>query len=699
MEMSLQDFFHEFRQEILAGGVANNNFHLQEFVDFFIKDLAETGFIEDIEFCHYRAPRGMRVDGYWFDEEGVLSLFIADYESRVELHSLTQTDITTIFRRLVNFFESSGKKRLWQELEVTSPEYSLARQIEDRLGSLRKVNLFLLSERALSERVKELESKVVCDKPVFYHVWDMARLYRQYRARGRKEPLDLDFLQMFGHGLPCLRVDLQADNYRSYLAAMPGNVLAKLYGEYDSRLLEQNVRTFLQARGNVNKGIRETILNSPTMFFAYNNGITATAQEVDVDQGGESLVITRIRDLQIVNGGQTTASLFHTQRKDKASLDQVFVQMKLSVIDPEKSEEIVPKISEYANTQNPVKAADFFSNSPFHLRMEEFSRRVLAPAHSGAQRETRWFYERARGQYAEAQSKLTPAEQRKFKAIFPKNQLFTKEDLAKYENIWDEHPKHVSKGRQKNFAQYATRIGKVWDVSPEDFNEQYFKRIVARAIIFRETEPIVSAQPWYRPGGSIRSYIVYYSLACLGELALRRKKAIPFALVWSQQSVPNALREAIAVSASFINKHITQPSDNLPRDPEWFKKDICWSTLKDDISTLEAKQPESFWSLLVSREEEKEQNREAVKVQQVDDGIAAQKLVVSIPAQHWQRVMNELSSKRLLSEKEHGILAVATQLPSKIPSEKQCRILVEILEKAKNEGIVHEGSILLPLRT
>lgn len=690
MEMSLKDFFHEFRQEILAGGVANNNFHLQEFIDFFVKDLAETGFVEDVEFCHYRAPRGMRVDGYWFDDEGTLSLFIADYESRMELLSLTQTDITAIFRRLVNFFESSGKKRLWQDLEVTSPEFSLARQIEDRLNSLRKINLFLLSERALSERVKELESDEVCGKPVFYHVWDMARLYRQYSARGRKEPLDLDFLEIFGRGLPCLRVDLQADNYRSYLAAMPGNVLAKLYGEYDSRLLEQNVRTFLQARGNVNKGIRETILNSPSMFFAYNNGITATAQEVDVDQGDEGLVITRIRDLQIVNGGQTTASLFHTQRKDKASLEQVFVQMKLSVIDPEKSEEIVPKISEYANTQNPVKAADFFSNSPFHLRMEGFSRRVLAPAHSGAQRETRWFYERARGQYAEAQSKLSPAEQRKFRAIFPKNQLFTKEDLAKYENVWDEHPKHVSKGRQKNFAQYATRIGKAWDVSPEHFNEQYFKRIVARAIIFRETERIVSAQPWYRPGGSLRSYIVYYSLACLGELANRRKKAVPFVSVWNQQGVPDALRDAIAVCASFINDHIVQPSDNLPRDSEWFKKDICWSTLTGDIATLEARQSEEFWSILLSREEEKEQNREAAKTQQVDDGIAAQKLVINIPAQHWQRILAELSAKRLLSEKEQGILAIAAQLPSKIPSEKQCDILLRVLDKAKNEGIVWE---------
>jgi AIPR protein/MobA/MobL family len=203
-------------------------------------------------------------------------------------------------------------------------------------------------------------------------------------------------------------------------------------------MAKANVRTFLQARGKVNQGIRTTILTEPGMFFAYNNGITATAQSVEVEATSSGLKITRILDLQIVNGGQTTASLFHTRRKDKASLSGIFVQMKLSVIDSDESEKVVPRISEYANTQNRVNAADFFSNHPFHVRLDEFSRRIWAPAQQGAQRETKWFYERARGQYADAQAKLTPAEQKRFKAENPKPQMFTKTDLAKFENTWDE---------------------------------------------------------------------------------------------------------------------------------------------------------------------------------------------------------------------------------------------------------------------
>src|SRR3546814_9654221 len=140
------------------------------------------------------------------------------------------------------------------------------------------------------------------------------------------------------------------------------------------------------------------------------------------------LASTGVVDLQIVNGGQTTASLFHTRKRDKADLSQIFVQLKLSFIDSLQSETVVPRISEYANTQNRVNAADFFSNHPFHVRMEGFSRRIWAPAQKGAQRETKWFYERARGQYADAQSKLTPAEQRRFKAEHPKPQMFTKTD-------------------------------------------------------------------------------------------------------------------------------------------------------------------------------------------------------------------------------------------------------------------------------
>lgn len=685
MEQTVEDFFHDFRQELLAGAEANSAFQLSEFMEAVAQELMETGFVDGFEFCHYRAPRGMRVDGYWFDDEGTLNLFVADFDCRDELASLTRTDVDAAFKRLVGFFEASVEKELYRDLDVVSPEYGLSRQIADQKSFIRKVNFLLVSERALSDRLQAIETNEVAGKPATYHIWDISRLHRQRSSRGHKEVLDLDFEEMFGKGISCLPAHLGSDAYQSYLLVMPASTLADLYGLYGARLLEQNVRCFLQARGNVNKGIRTTILTEPRMFFAYNNGITATARAVETEAGPEGLCIARIQDLQIVNGGQTTASLFHTRRKDKASLDNIFVQMKLSVIDSEESETVVPRISEYANTQNRVNAADFFSNHPFHVRFEDNSRRIWAPAQEGAQRETKWFYERARGQYADAQAKLTPAEQRRFKAENPKPQMITKTDLAKFENVWDDHPRFVNLGAQKNFARYAARIGKEWKNSSDGFNERYFKRAIARALIFRATEKLVSGQPWYN--GGYRANIVAYTLASLGEVAKRKGCVIDFMKVWDRQALTPALTDAIEVTASFVNEDIIHPPQGISNISEWAKKEACWTRLQGRMDELEKALPSSFFEELVALDEARSEQKQARKTQQVDNGIDAQARVCQMPPETWGQILRFAGERGLLTPKERGIVEYATHIPRKIPSEKQSVILLDVLEKAREEGL------------
>lgn len=685
MELTAEEFFHDFRQELMAGAEANSAFQLAEFMEAIANELIETGFIEGYEFCHYRAQRGMRVDGHWFSDEDTLDLFVADFESRGELASLTQTDTSSIFKRITNFFEASRNKELYRELEETSPEYGLARQISDRRNQIRRVNFYLVSERILSERLQTVEDNEVGGIPATYHIWDISRLQRQRSSRGHKEALDLDLVEVFGEGIPCLRAHLRSDAYPSYLVVMPGQILSELYGKYGARLLEQNVRSFLQARGKVNKGIRATILNEPDMFFAYNNGITATAQEIEVQTTASGLEISRIKDLQIVNGGQTTASLFHTARRDKASLDGVFVQMKLSVVDSADSETVVPRISEYANTQNRVNAADFFSNHPFHIRIEEFSRRIWAPAQQGAQRETKWFYERARGQYADAQSKLTQGETRRFKAEYPKPQMFTKTDLAKFENVWDEHPRWVNLGAQKNFARYAARIGKEWGKSTEAFNEFYYRRAIARAIVFRRTEKMVSDQPWYN--GGYRANIVAYAIAAIGECSKRKNMSVDCGRIWNDQALPKSLMEALTIAAKFVNDDISAPPDGISNISEWCKKEGCWQRTLAKIPQLEKQLPEKFWKELVSVEQEMQEQKSAKKTQKIDDGIEAQKKVFEIASETWNQILVEGERKQVFSPKEISILNIAKKIPSKIPTEKQSSVLLEILEKAKLEGI------------
>ncbi|MCH4296331.1 AIPR family protein [Shewanella sp. 3B26] len=680
-----EEFFHNFRQELLAGAEINGRFQLDEFMESVADELIEIGVCEGFEQCHFRTPRGMRVDGYWFNDEGVLDLFVADFDSRTELISLSKTELEAVFKRVVKFFEASVCKNLAADLEVTSPEYGLARQIEDRKSGVRQINLILFSERALSERIQTLPDAELAGIAATYHIWDISRLHRLRSSRNHKESLDLDLVSMFGSGIGCLPAHLGVETYQSYLMAMPGNMLATLYERFGARLLEQNVRTFLQARGNVNKGIRATILGEPTMFFAYNNGITATAQSVETERTECGLIITRISDLQIVNGGQTTASLFHTRKRDKADLSEIYVQMKLSVIDSLQSEKVVPKISEYANTQNRVNAADFFSNHPFHVRMEEFSRRIWAPTQKGATRETRWFYERARGQYADAQSKLTPTELRRFKAEHPKQQMFTKTDLAKFDNVWDDHPKWVNLGSQKNFARYAARIGSEWEKSSDRFSEFYFKRAVARSLIFRTTERVISSQPWYN--GGYRANIVIYTLATLAEIAKNRKQSVDFLKIWNAQKVDSILVEAIAVISKTVCDDIMRPPSGISNISEWCKKEACWIRIQARAEAIGTHLSEDFYSQLVSLDDEQEAVRSARLTQKIDNGIEAQRRVLSVSAEDWGKILQRLTEREEISSKEVGVLKVAMQMPYKVPTEKQSFVLLDILEKGKVEGI------------
>jgi len=684
MEQTVEDFFHDFRQELLAEADANDSQQLESFMGAISNELIETGFVEGYEYCHFRAQRGLRVDGYWFGDEGSLDIFVADFESRRELETLTRTDVDATFKRAINFVETSISGKL--NPDVTTPEYGLVRQLLDRRGEIRQLNFFLVSERVLSDRFQAYSDSEVNSIRSTFHIWDVARLQRQRSSRGHKEPLDIDFVELFGDGIHCLPANLGSDTYLSYLIVMPAPVLTALYDRYSARLLEQNVRTFLQVRAQVNKGIRKTILDEPQMFFAYNNGITATAQNVETRMSDSGLQIVRLTDLQIVNGGQTTASLFHTQRKDKADISGISVQMKLSVIDSAESEMVVPRISEYANTQNRVNAADFFSNHPYHVRMAEFSRRVWAPARQGEQRETKWFYERARGQYLDAQSKFSASELKRFKAEYPKLQMFTKTDLAKFDNVFDDHPRWVNLGSQKNFGRYAMRIGKEWEKSSEGFNELYFRRAIARGIIFRSTEHLVKDQPWYN--GGYRANIVAYTIAMLGEVTRRKMTSVNYSKIWATQALDEQLLAALNIISTAVSEDIIQPPSGISNISEWCKREGCWTRIAEKASEISLMLSAEFWKSLASSEDNQHQAKTARHNQKIEDGIGVQTQVIQIPPAQWLQILSKGALVGLFTPKEIDILKIASQIPNKIPTEKQSAILIEILARAKEERLI-----------
>jgi hypothetical protein len=454
-------------------------------------------------------------------------------------------------------------------------------------------------------------------------------------------------------------------------------VIASLYDEYSERLLEQNVRTFLQFRGKVNKGIRNTIVNEPEMFFAYNNGISATADYVDVNP--KTSRIEKIRNLQIVNGGQTTASLYTAMRTSKADLSRVFVQVKLTIVEPHLVDVVVPRISEYANTQNKINAADFYSNHPYHLRIEEMSRRIWAPSPEQGMRETHWFYERARGQYANALARLSPAKAKELKVSNPQNQLITKTDLAKYENTFAMKPHTVSLGAQKNFGAFAEDIANRWTSNEACFNELYFRNAVARAIVFRTLDKAVLSAPWY---GGYKANIVTYTIAKLVKSVTQRELSIDFRKIWSNQAIsPTALKQLLRI-AEVVNDRIQSPPAGVSNVTEWCKRVQCWNV----IGSLDIGLSSSFEEELVTLSSLEEDVKSAVSTQKTDNGIHAQTYVFEKGAEHWENFRDWAMDNQILTQREESILAIACGIPNKIPSDKQCEILIAAEKRAIEDG-------------
>jgi hypothetical protein len=688
MTNSIDEFSTEFFQEVLTEADAGGRFAEDVFFEKFCDFLTEAGELDSADRASYRGPgnTGIRVDGYGGDPasaSGTLTLIIMDFNQSPNQGRLVGGEMNAIFQRLTKFLQKSLSNDWRNSLEETSPGFGLADLISQRWKIVSRVRMLLISNRELSERVDGRNAEQFDERTVTYSVWDIKRLHRFATIGHGREEIEIDLLKDFGGALPLLPAHLSADDYESYLAVVPGATLAAIYDRWGARLLEQNVRVFLQARGNVNKGIRDTILNDPTMFFAYNNGITATAEAIETEEQGGQLVMTGLKNLQIVNGGQTTASI-HAAYRSKTDLSRVFVQMKLSIVEPSRATEVVPRISEYANSQNRVNAADFFANHPFHVRMQEFSRRIYAPSPDGTFRETKWFYERARGQYADARSLLTPAQRKKFDLEHPRSQLFSKTDLAKYLNVWLGQPDKVSLGAQKNFAQFAHSIGQQWKKNEGNFNEGFYREAVAKAIVFKSTEKIVTDQPWYE--GGYRANIVAYTIAKLAEDVADMKRAVDFSGIWKRQRITQAMENAIAHAAKIVTSVLVNPPSGISNVSEWAKKQACWARVK----ALKIEWPQSFVAELITLAEQKSAKRDAQRAQKVLNGIEAQMAVVQAGADFWKDVLQWGRERRFLSPDDSGILETASRIPNRLPTEAQSHRALEILRRLREDGCPHE---------
>jgi hypothetical protein len=580
----LDEVYRELANEIAIGSVADRELKVTEFFRIYAQIAAENGDCPDLEYMPVLNESGLgyRVDGYAIDipdgsdeQAGDLHLAICVYYQEDELPVINARDIDTSVSQVGRFLKVIASIKTTESMEESSPAYVLAMQIRQYLPRIARVRLLVFTNAHLKTRRKAFEGRVLGELPVQINVFDIERYERI--SRSGIDPVEVDFREDFGGSVRCLPASMGNTGFSSYLFAMHGPVLAKVFATYGNRLLEQNVRTYLQAKTSVNRGILKTIEKNPSMFFAYNNGLTGTASSVVTEHLPDgTLGISSIKDFQIVNGGQTTASILYARDGMKCNLEAVYVQVKLSVIGEEKLGEVVPKISEYANTQNKVSLADLASNSAVQIRIERLSKEISTPQRAGELHVTRWFYERARGQYKNLFSYKTAAQRNRLETEYPKSQLIVKTDLAKYELAFEGQPHHVSEGEQKCFQRYATSVLAGYGDGLE-LNESWFKYVVAKAMIFRSLDKEIARSDWYRSAKGLKAQTVAYTLAAVAQAFRVGDMQMDLMRIWREQAVPVALMDWMLDWARRIHSVLNLPPGAVKNPSEFAKKEFCWT--------------------------------------------------------------------------------------------------------------------------
>ena len=471
-------------------------------------------------------------------------------------------------------------------------------------------------------------------------------------------------------------------DYDAYLAIVPGKFLHEIYYEHGSRLLEGNVRAFLSNRGKINKGIRLTIKNEPTKFFTYNNGIACTASQITLSKDGH--MILAMEDLQIINGGQTTASLTSAVLKDHLSLDNIFIPMKLTVVKNDDYDSMIQNISKYANSQNKVKDSDLFSNHPFHRAFEALAKRIPAPAHGESVNTTMWYYERSRGKYEQEQFKFTKKSEREnFVKKYPKNQVIKKEELSKYFTCAELlRPDQVSKGPEKCMSFFADKIDGRYQNSPESFNDQFFKNCVCYVLLFKETDRIVRKSDWYISETYTKPGVVAYTISKLID-SIPQGFCLDYNLIWRKQELYPSLNAELERLAHATFNYVQKLGGN---GMEHFKKEETWKTFKNVRFQLS----KEFLNDLINIDLIETQSKSETIENRLSKKIDIETSIVMAGEAYWERLISEGLTRHILSSTEIDLLRLAArvQKTGKIPSPKQAQWIWKIREKLENAGVL-----------
>lgn len=537
----------------------------------YVIDAGES-FLNNCNVLSYRKEyEKAKINAYVYDEYfQTLTFVVSVFENRTDISKMGKVDINKNVKQATKFYRMC-KSGYFNDVEETDPGYIIAEYINDYEREIENIKVVLLTNK---ETVPEIPEGIKIDKiSVKFDVWDLERICQSLYQNKSHEDLVIRFQNKYNNPLKMIKVKQDTDVYDCYIGVISGRCLAEIYRDEGQKLIEKNVRSFLQATGKINQGIKKTLIEEPEMFMTYNNGISTTAKNIVVDEeksDDDFVVIKEIVDWQIVNGGQTTASI-HNALQTGVDISQVNVQIKLTVIrEQSKTEEMVGFISKYANSQNKINMSDFSANDPYHIEMARLSEKIYVPSENGKST-LRWYYERARGQYmVDVNRQLTPAAKKKFKEVSPKSMCISKTVAAKCMMAWMRYPNIVSKGLETNFVEFSAMI-KNGDV-PEPSQKTYIS-MICKVILFKECDKLVAKQNF----GGYKAQINYYVIALLAEF---HSDEVDDMDIWKRQSISPELSIRIEELILKVWNHFMNPEVVGINITQWCKKEDCWKLLK-----------------------------------------------------------------------------------------------------------------------
>ena len=570
------EFYEELREEVQDYVKSNGPVSVNTaFKTLFLSYLTEAGetLVSDCTLVDFKKDsENMRLDGYAFSEYfHSLTLLVSKYQSKGAPEKIKKTEIDKQLRKAVKFYKTY-QTDFFEDLEESSDGYQAYKFIKDHKADIETVNIILLTNDETIQFVPEdtAHGKVA----IKFDVWDIERLYQSvFSGTAIERQLVVKLKKKYNEPLPLIKVKGDNEIYDCYIGVISGDLLARIYKDEGQDLIQKNVRSFLQATGKVNKGIKVSLANEPEMFMAYNNGISTVADSIVIDEEnstGDLVIITEITGWQIVNGGQTTASIYNAFQA-KLPLDAVNVQIKLSVIkSKEQAEDIIHNISKYANSQNKINMSDFNANDAYHVKMERLSRSTYIPVAKGKSLDL-WFYERARGQYlVELSRQPTKSAKEQFKSHCPKSRCVSKTVAAKCVMAWKGFPDIVSKGLETNFVFFSDMISKGEFPEP---SEQSYIEMISRVILFNRCDDIIKNLKF----GGFKAQQNYYTVALIGKYY---SKLIDPQEIWNNQDINAETAKVIETLAYFVWEHFQNPTVPGVNIGQWCKKEDCWELLQ-----------------------------------------------------------------------------------------------------------------------